>query len=110
MQDRIKALKRQWEREGRTCTYCGTELLWGTSGLEKSLEADHVIPVSLGGHVLGEMIPSCRLHNQRRQNKTVQEFMQLFEDERSSKRFKSIKGKGTNVPKNIPEVKRPLLW
>jgi 5-methylcytosine-specific restriction endonuclease McrA len=109
VKERIIALKKQWQREGRACTYCGITLRYDQSGLPDSVEADHVYPVSLGGHVLGEMIPSCRFHNQSRGNKSVEEFTRMLEDECNGKRIKG-KGIGTTMPKDIPDVKRPLLW
>ena len=51
------------------CFYCGKN---------KSIEIDHVIPLSRGGtHSIGNLVSACRNCNARKNNKTIMEWRKL---------------------------------
>lgn len=61
----------KWNKNGGTCWLCGGPIDLNRKFPDPlSLEADHVIPVSVGGHVLGRVEPAHRICNIRRGNKT----------------------------------------
>lgn len=46
---RNRVLARDKSRGVTHCPLCGIELSWGKPGLPTSVEADHIVPVRLGG-------------------------------------------------------------
>lgn len=63
-----KLIKKVFERDSYTCTYCGV--------IGGKLEADHIIPFSKGGDdTLENLTTSCQRCNRQKRDKTVSEFL-----------------------------------
>lgn len=64
---RVLALRAEVKRKGLPCWICGRAFdLTLPPTHPHSFTADHVVPVSRGGKLLGELRPACRSCNSRR--------------------------------------------
>ena len=61
--------KALWERLNRKCGYCGMKI-----GLPE-VTIDHMVPLSRGGaDCIDNMICSCKMCNELKRNRTIEEF------------------------------------
>lgn len=108
--ERRATLVRKWHREGRTCWLCGGVLNYTTPGLPNSVEADHVLAIAAGGHVLGPLEPACRRCNQSRGAKSPEEYRALLAGEQArrpaSTRRTTSWGNNNESLRTIP----PMKW
>ena len=78
MSDRRKltAAERQqiYEKFGGRCAYCGCEITI------KDMQADHVVPLHLGGaDDIANLYPACRACNHYKSTYTVERFREIIE-------------------------------
>lgn len=89
--EHAQRLKRQWAAKRLPCHWCGKTLRFDVGGLPDSVEADHLNPISAGGHWAGEMVPSCRRCNQSRGNKPADVYRATMQEKTESrKRFPKL--------------------
>lgn len=61
------ALKARTKARGDVCWLCGEGFDWSLPYTDRlSFTADHVNPISKGGHIVGELRPAHRACNSRR--------------------------------------------